>query len=214
MAAAHPKVSRMLWIGGMLAAVAVLLGAAVAIAEGAPFPLDRWLQDVLADARAPVAVAGSMLMNTLGGGIVASVIVPVVVAALLLWVRGGWTAVFFLVATALSAGVVQLVKQVVARPRPEDMIVVSDFGSFPSGHVANAATLAVAMMFLFPGIASALAGAAWVVLMAVSRILLGAHWLSDTIAGALIGGAVALGAAAAFSPLLAADARRRAERRR
>ncbi|MBN9188854.1 MAG: phosphatase PAP2 family protein, partial [Microbacterium sp.] len=87
--------------------------------------------------------------------------------------------------------------------RPENIIVISDFGSFPSGHVANAATIAAVAFVLFPRVWTAVAGAAWVVLMAFSRTYLHAHWLSDTLGGALIGCGAALLVAAAFSgPLL------------
>ena len=49
------------------------------------------------------------------------------------------------------------------------ILQLSDFGSFPSGHVANAATIAVALLVLFPRVWVAVAGAAWVIVMAPSR---------------------------------------------
>jgi len=85
-----------------------------------------------------------------------------------------------------------LLKEIVGRPRPEDMLVVSDFGSFPSGHSANAATLMVCLAIIVHRAWVWAAGAAYVVLMMVSRTYLGAHWVSDTIGGALVGIAVAL----------------------
>ena len=48
----------------------------------------------------------------------------------------------------------------------------------------------------------ALVGVAWVFLMALSRTAVHAHWLSDTLGGALIGAGVVLIVAGLFAPLL------------
>jgi len=200
----RPSFARPLWIGAGLLAAALLLAAVVRFGLGdRPFAFDRAWQDAVAAMRVPALLAFSYAMNGLGGGWFGVFVVPVVVAILLLVLRRPWAAAYFLAAELVSAAVVQILKHVVARPRPADMIVVSDFGSFPSGHAANAATIAVALFVLFPGAAAAIAGGAWVVLMAFSRTCLGAHWLSDTIAGALLGAATALLAAAVFAVPLA-----------
>ena len=65
-------------------------------------------------------------------------------------------------------------------------------GSFPSGHVANAATLAALLAIILWRWWVVVAGAVYVVLMALSRTYLGAHWISDTVGGLLIGAGVAL----------------------
>ena len=67
------------------------------------------------------------------------------------------------------------------------MIVFSDHGSFPSGHTANAATLATIAVILFPRVWVAVVGGAWVFAMAFSRTQVHAHWLSDTVGGTLVG---------------------------
>ena len=100
----------------------------------------------------------------------------------------------------------QLLKVTVGRARPEDMLVQSDPGSFPSGHTANAATTAVALGFIFfPRIWVWVAGSAYAVAMALSRTYLGAHWLSDTIGGLLLGAGVAVLVWAPFAFRLAAE---------
>ena len=93
------------------------------------------------------------------------------------------------------------------------MLVVSDEGSFPSGHVANAATIAIAL-----GLILALdrgrrwvwmLGALYIVAMALSRTYLGVHWLTDTIGGALLGAGVAVIVWVPFARALAREPRPR-----
>ena len=52
---------------------------------------------------------------------------------------------------------------------------------------------------MFPRLWVAVVGAVWVFAMAFSRTQVHAHWLSDTIGGALIGVGMALVIAAAFT---------------
>jgi len=65
--------------------------------------------------------------------------------------------------------------------------------SFPSGHTITAFAVAVALSLFYPSLAAGLLFCA--VSVAASRILLGMHFLSDVLAGAAIGSALAFGAA-------------------
>ncbi|MDI9893084.1 phosphatase PAP2 family protein, partial [Microbacterium sp. IEGM 1404] len=73
--------------------------------------------------------------------------------------------------------------------------------SFPSGHTANAATIAGVAAIVFPTLWVRVGGGAWIVLMAFSRTYLHSHWLSDTVGGALVGAVAALVLAVVFSRL-------------
>ena len=61
----------------------------------------------------------------------------------------------------------------------------SDYQSFPSGHTATSVAAAIVLAGLFPR--WRLAFAAFAIVIASSRILLDAHYLSDVIAGAAVG---------------------------
>ena len=196
--------------GGIGIALAALVGL-LAVLRGGPFELDEEFMDELLEERAPWLDVPALFLDWFGGHIVGIVIVPIGLVVLLLVLRRPWGAVYSVVAAVLSAGVVQLLKNLFGRARPEDILVVADFGSFPSGHVANAATLAVTLIVIF-GLARGrwwvwMLGAAYIVAMALARTYLGAHWITDTIGGALIGIAVAVMVAVPFAVKLGEEPR-------
>jgi membrane-associated phospholipid phosphatase len=181
-------------VSGIVALVFVLLiGAVVVFREnGLPFFFDtEWMNEII-EHRNPFWEFPSLIMNSLGGGVIAVFVVPLVSIALLLVFRRPWAALYFTIAIIVSAALVQILKTVVGRPRPEDILVTADFGSFPSGHSANAATLAVTLGIIFVRVWIWVAGSAYTVLMMASRTYLGAHWLSDTVGGLLLGAGVAV----------------------
>ncbi|GAB3602762.1 phosphatase PAP2 family protein [Microbacterium aureliae] len=200
---------RPLWIGLALVVAGVVLGVGILVGLGnATFGFDSAWQDLLAASRSPFMLGVAYALDWIGGGWFGVFAVPIGVAILLLIFRRPWGAAYFVAAEIVSVAVVQVLKQTIGRARPEDIIVHSDVGSFPSGHVANAATIAMALFVLFPKVWVAIAGAVWTLAMAFSRTYLGAHWISDTIGGALVGVGAALLVAAAFAKPLAREEER------
>ncbi|MCD2170703.1 MULTISPECIES: phosphatase PAP2 family protein [Microbacterium] len=200
-------------VGIVLVALACGLGAWVFFRGPSPFAIDTWWNQLFASAPSQPVYVFAIFMDTVGGHLTAVLIVPVLGAAALFFSRRRWSALYFLSASVGSALLVQALKHTFGRARPEDILILSDFGSFPSGHAANAATIAVVAAVLFPKVWVRIVGVAWVVLMAFSRTYLHAHWLSDTVGGALVGAGAALILAAAFSRLRARDEDRLAIRR-
>ncbi|TDW30517.1 undecaprenyl-diphosphatase [Cryobacterium psychrophilum] len=199
-------------ISGLLAlALAAGLGSlAVARSSGLTEIDTEWMNEVI-EHRAPFWDIPALFMNALGGGVIGVIVVPVLLSAVLLLLKRPWAAGYFLGATILSAGIVQLLKHFFGRARPLEILVTSDFGSFPSGHVANAATMAMVLAVLFPRVWVWAVGVAYTIIMLLSRTYLGAHWLTDTIGGLLIGLGVAF---VVWAPLAAKlDGERRLARR-
>ena len=172
-------------------ALVVALGAVILVRGNLPFEDEaEWMEEIV-EHRSPFWEVPALLMNFLGGGWF-SFALPLAIVVVLCVLRRFWSALFLAGASVVSALTVQLLKSLYSRPRPEDILVTADPGSFPSGHSANAATLAVCLGLILWRVWVWVAGACYVLLMMLSRTYLGAHWISDTVGGLLLGAAVAL----------------------
>lgn len=213
---AHTPKPRSVWrwqlfVALLALAFVVALGAVIAFRGNTPLGLDlEWMEEII-EHRHPAWEVPSLVMNFLGGGWFGVFVVPVAVIVVLIVRRRFAAAVYFGVASAISALVVQILKNVFERPRPAEMLVSSDLGSFPSGHVANAATIAVALGLIMWRIWVWAVGALYVVVMALSRTYLGVHWLSDTVGGLLVGAAVAMILWIAFANRIRVEKERRGQ---
>lgn len=188
-------------------ALVVALGIVIALRPTQAFSFDReWMGEIV-EHRSPFWLAPALVMNSLGAGIIGVIVVPVVTIVLLLLFRRPWAALYYAVAIIVSAGVVQLLKATVGRSRPKAILVTADVGSFPSGHTANAATMALVLAIVFPIVWVWVAGSCYTVAMMLSRTYLGAHWLSDTIGGLLLGVGVAAMVWAPFAARLETERR-------
>ena len=126
---------------------------------------------------------------------------------LLIAVTGGPERFRALLAAAFSVGTgiglfINL-KRVCARKRPCALephcwatLLPPDQFSFPSGHTITAFAVASSLGTFYPAMLAGLIFCA--VSVAASRILLGMHFLSDVLAGALLGAALGCGAACIF----------------
>lgn len=178
-------------ISGAIAVVlAIALGALVA-GRTSTDRLDlAWLDEVV-EHRNPLWTTPSLVMNFVGGGWFAIFVIPLGGALVLVILKRPWSALYFVLCSIASAVVVQGLKILFGRARPADILVAADFGSFPSGHTANAATIAVVLGLMLRNRWVWIGGAVYTVVMALSRTYLGAHWLTDTIGGVLVGAGLA-----------------------
>lgn len=126
----------------------------------------------------------------------------VVAIAVILVVRRRWLDAGVLLGVTLVSDVLAVVvKDVTDRQRPVAPINLAPEAeaSFPSGHVVTAATVAFLLVLVFwPQLSAvgrrwALGGAgAFTLLVSADRLVVGAHWLTDVIAG-LAAAAVLIG---------------------
>ena len=94
-----------------------------------------------------------------------------------------------IVSILVAALVVFVVKVIVRRRRPEGewgkFYRSTDPHSFPSGHAVRAMMLAVIMLGMSP--ATGIVLLVWAPLVALARVAMGLHYLSDVLAGMLLG---------------------------
>ncbi|WP_103352157.1 phosphatase PAP2 family protein [Amycolatopsis sp. CA-128772] len=181
-----------------------------------------WYLDVLAFARATPWLHGFFQVFTNVG-----LVLLVLVAAFAWWRArrqdaGRMAAVLWVpIAVGLAYGLSNLVKILVEEPRPcirypaVPTVATCDFAtdySFPSNHVTIAVSAAVALLLV--GRRVGLASLAVAVLIGFSRVYLGAHYVHDVLAGAVLGAGVALIGLLLRAPLTALVIRMRSGRLR
>ena len=188
-----------------IAAVVIALTAGVFVAVGDHGTLasvqrwdDAWLR-LMISGRAPPLTAIARILNVLGL-VYVTLPVRIAIAGFLALQRRWWHLAAFTVAVVLSEVLIGMLKGIYDRDRPPGSLVATTGASFPSGHaIATSVTAVAAVIALVPpGRRRAWWGAAAVtfsVLMGLSRAYLAAHWLSDAVAGVLLGTSCALLAA-------------------
>jgi undecaprenyl-diphosphatase len=187
----------------------VLVAYAVVVGEHpGPTPGDETAQEIVEHLRSGALTSIAKAISWLGAGGVVTALAAIC-AALLAW-RRRWTEFWVLVAgMAITQTGIDVLKEVVDRPRPAGGLVDASGSSYPSGHAAHSVFylwLAVTIVLrLRPGMARATAvvttGFALTALIGLSRVYLGVHYLSDVSGGWALG-AVAFSLAAAAGLLV------------
>jgi len=185
------------WLTAGAIALLVLATLWIAVLSGVTTAMD--------DAVLPVFYPTSS-----SGGVVASMLAVVgdtafvgacagIAAVALVLRRRVWTAARVLGVVGVVAIAVAIIKQVVHRARPLAGSGIEVGYSFPSGHASTSAAIACLAVWLVlrrrgPSRETALLlalGGGWALVIALDRLVLGVHYLSDVLAGWALGTAAA-----------------------
>jgi membrane-associated phospholipid phosphatase len=193
---AEPR--RALWWSGVLlgaAAVIFLMVWNTKTMELIQAVDDAWL-DLMEALRWQPLVTVAEVFAFLGGTYCTWTIRIAVIVILI--VRKHWLSLSaFLLAVVISEAFIGPMKLLYDRARPPNPLGAVSMASFPSGHAVAAGVTAVGLVIVLlpPGHKRWVwerRAALYASLMALSRTYLGAHWLSDVVAGALLGSGIAL----------------------
>jgi membrane-associated phospholipid phosphatase len=177
---------------GGLGAFAALAASVVIAHRATPFGLDAAVNTWVAGNRWQSLIDVALFLAAIGAGTTTGLVVPGVIVLALVISRRWREAIVLVVALLFSAAAVQILKTLIHRARPPHAVVYEPSWSFPSGHTAQAATIVVALMMLLRRQWIIVAGTLYAVSMAISRIYLGVHWVTDVIGGLVFGGSVAV----------------------
>jgi membrane protein DedA with SNARE-associated domain/membrane-associated phospholipid phosphatase len=182
-------------IATLAVALFVLVGFALILADDAgPTPGDRTAVDLVDALRTGWLTDAAKVVTVLGSP--AFTLAVAIVAGALLALRRRWVELTVLVAALVICHIgVPVLKDVVARPRPDGGLVDASGFGYPSGHATYAVLYSwlalVVTLRLRPGWAygSALVagGIALTAVIGLSRVYLGVHYLSDVSGGWALG---------------------------
>ncbi|MDO5736529.1 MAG: phosphatase PAP2 family protein [Propionibacteriaceae bacterium] len=163
--------------------------------------LDQPVLDFMVANRQPWITTIVGAFTHIGGTIGSPIIATIVVVALSVRWRS-WLPVTLMLAAALGSVTVTIIgKNYIDRVRPPHEFAIAPFESspsFPSGHALNAVVVGGVIAYLlwrrFDGyrrtrIAVVVLAALYALLMGLSRVYLGHHWLTDVMTGWLLGAA-------------------------
>lgn len=117
-------------------------------------------------------------------------LVPVCIAILIwLYRHNRWMAFAIPLGTLFAWGSSEVLKLIIARPRPAISALVQESSySFPSGHaLSNTAFYLLLLMWAPKNRFNQIFCITMIVVMSFSRVYLGVHWTSDVLAGISLG---------------------------
>nr|WP_218880477.1 phosphatase PAP2 family protein [Kineosphaera limosa] len=160
--------------------------------------IDQPVLDAMVDERTPWLNTVATAFTDLGGPVLSPIWVSVVMGTLAWRWRSVMPVVLMVIATAGSLVITVVGKDLVGRARPPQALAVPPYevsASFPSGHSLNAVVIAGIIAYVVltrsrrPVSRRLVAGLAitYALVMGLSRVYLGHHWLTDVLTGWLLG---------------------------
>lgn len=187
---------------GIIAALVTTLSAAQVYEsvteQGHLAALDQPVLDYAVGTRTPFLERALTTFTDIGGPVGMPILATVIIAIMVWRWRSRTPLVLGLVAAAGSLAMTTVGKHLIGRSRPPRELAVPPFEnspSFPSGHTLNATVIIGVLVYVWLLHLTTARARAWalvigtffVVAMGLSRVYLGHHWLTDVIAGWLIG---------------------------
>jgi undecaprenyl-diphosphatase len=197
-----------LGLGGAVLFLAGFLSIAEDLVEAASFPIDHTVYAALAAAASPALTRVFWIATLVADTRTMAIESAAVVACLLVWGRPRRAA--FVAALIIGgSSLADLLKGVFVRSRPPvsiALVAMPDSYAFPSGHAIAGLLLFGSLGFLLlasrgPGwlkAAGVFAATVATLLVGLSRVYLGVHWLSDVVASYLLGAALLCAGGAAL----------------
>lgn len=184
--------------GAVALILLAILKLASEIVEGETMAFDIAVLGAMRHASQQGSTITSIMLGIthLGDGITLTMVV-LLVAGFLFTARKPGMAVFLIASSTAGSLLVQCLKHLVDRPRPEVVAHWTSFASasFPSGHAANSAIIYLTLAVTIARSVRSRALRIYVVAMAMilsflvglSRVYLGVHWPTDVLSGWILG---------------------------
>ena len=190
-----------IFVGGVVIVSLALLGAEVydnVVDSAGLANLDKPALAFAESLRSPGLDAFVTGFTNIGGGIGMPILASVLTAWLTFLGRNWRPLVLIGGAAAVSITATTFGKKLVGRTRPDHADAVppyEDSPSFPSGHTLNTTVVISLVVYLIclqfhamqVRVTAITAGAIFIIAMGLSRVFLGHHWLTDVMAGWLLG---------------------------
>jgi len=164
------------------------------LANGSLLMIDRWISTEVPAIQSPELTKLVIFITNINGRL-GSVIFSVLLMFFLIYKKYYEDLKFYLLAFLGAFALFAVIKLLVARARPALKIISEQTFSFPSGHSTMSMAIAIALYFIFAEKIVSASGRRlllfpcifWPLLIAATRIYLNVHWLSDTVAGLVLG---------------------------
>ncbi|MDP9889353.1 phosphatase PAP2 family protein [Pseudarthrobacter enclensis] len=188
-------------VGGVIIVSLALLGAEVydnVVDSAGLANLDKPALAFAESLRSPGLDAFVTGFTNIGGGVGMPILASILTAWLTFLGRNWRPLILVGGAAAASITATTLGKKLVGRTRPDHADAVppyEDSPSFPSGHTLNTTVVISLIVYLiclqfqlmWVRVSAITAGTIFIIAMGLSRVFLGHHWLTDVMAGWLLG---------------------------